>query len=231
MAVIDTLHLSDIACPTWGLSGPFTTTCDGSVYVTETYGAPYNPVILVPTELMNIDPAWAACTTDTVDNALLTLPCGIYDPPIALKTAAAMVPGGAAVDPSSSQDKPVPKPAAALQPAGSLAPAVTQVNDPPAITTAAAVPANAGSPSLPTPTTVQSNGGSDPSAGKSGQDSSDPDKASDPAAAAGTLNPDPPAPSSKQSSDPTQNSAVQGVPAPAADQQTPESNTSGSGCA
>ena len=176
MAVINTLNLSDIACPTWGLSGPFTTSCGGSSYLTETYGAPYNPVILVPTELMSIDPAWAACTTNSED-PFITLPCGIYDPPIALSTASAMVPS----DPSAAKSDPKPKPAAALQPAGSLDPGVTAVNDPSTPTTPIAAPANAGSPSLPKSTTGSSSGGSDPSE-KSSQDASDPSGTSDPAA-------------------------------------------------
>ena len=169
-AVIDTLALSDIACPTWGLSDPFTTSCDGSSYMTETYGAPYNPVILVPTELMSIDPAWAACTTDTA-NALLTLPCGIYDPPIALSTASAMVPGGASVDPLAPEG--AFEAPSALQQADRLAPSVTPVNDSPVPTTPMAAPANAGSSSLPKPTTVPSSGSSDPSE-KSSLDGSDP---------------------------------------------------------
>ena len=218
-AVIDTLALSDIACPTWGLSDPFTTSCDGSSYMTETYGAPYNPVILVPTELMSIDPAWAACTTDTA-NALLTLPCGIYDPPIALSTASAMVPGGAFGAPPVNQSP------EALEQAGRLAPSVTPVNDPPAPTMPMAAPANAGSPSLPEPTNVPSSGSSDPSA-KSSQDGSDPNAASDPAA--GLLKLDPVAPSAKQSEGSSQANPVQeGVQAPAADHPTSGSDNPGS---
>ena len=223
-AVIDTLALSDIACPTWGLSDPFTTSCDGSSYMTETYGAPYNPVILVPTELMSIDPAWAACTTDTA-NALLTLPCGIYDPPIALSTASAMVPGGASGDPLAPEGLPIAA-ATALHRAGRLAPSVTPVNDPPMPTTPMAAPANAGSSSLPKPTTVPSSGSSDPS-GKSSLDGSDPNGPSDPAAE--VLKLDPMAPSAKQSKGSSQTNPVQeGGQAPAADHQTSGSNNPGS---
>ncbi len=221
-AVINTLALSDIACPTWGLSDPFTTSCDGSVYLTETYGAPYNPVILVPTELMSIDPAWAACTTDP-SAALLTLPCGIYDPPKALSTASALVPSG---DPPPAKLKPVVEPNIALQPGTSLTPTVTPVNDPPGPTTPAAEPAVTGSPNLPKPTTMPSGDSSDPS-GKSSQDGSDLNGSSDPAA--DLLKLDPLAPSSKQSSDPSQSSppVQEGGQAPAADEQTSDPNTSG----
>lgn len=219
-AVINILALSDIACPTWGLSGPFTTTCDGGTYLTETYGAPYNPVILVPTELMSIDPAWAACTTNT-DDALLTLPCGIYDPPIALSTASAMVPGDPSEDPLPLGE--IAKPNIALQQASSLA---TPVTDPPASTTPVAAPANTGSPSLPKPTTGPGSGGSDPSE-KPNQDGSDPGGASDPAAE--VQQSDPLAQTTKQSDDPSLNNSIQaGVQTAAADHQSSDPSSPGS---
>lgn len=173
-ARIDTLALSDIACPTWGLSDPFTTSCDGSTYLTETYGPPYNPVILVPTELVSIDPAWGACTANKAD-AFLTLPCGIYDPPKALQTGAGMVPGGGSGD-SSTAESPD-----SLQQAESLVPTTTPATDPPAPTTPTAAPADTGSPSLPKPTTEPSGAGSDTSEDPS-QNGSDSNQASDPAA-------------------------------------------------
>lgn len=215
-AVIDTLALSDLACPTWGLSNPFTTSCDGSTYLTATYGEPYNPVILVPTELMSIDPAWGACTTNTAD-ALLTLPCGIYDPPKTLQTATALVPGGDLNDPPTSEATSVSQAADTLQQAHALAPSVTPVNDPPTQTALKAEPADTGSPSLPKPTTVPSSAGSDPSEDPS-KDVSDPNGASDPA---DILKLDPLASSTKQTDDPGQSSSVQpGAPAPAPDPQT-----------
>lgn len=178
-ALIDTLALSDIACPTWGLSNPFTTSCDGSSYLTATYGEPYNPVILVPTEILAIDPAWGACTTDTAD-ALLTLPCGIYDPPKALQTEPAMVPGGDLGPPENAGP-------GALQQGNVFAPAVTPVNDPSAPTTPKAEPASTASPSLPKPTTGSSSAGS----------------------AGGLLKLDPLDPGTKQSNDPSQSSPVE----------------------
>lgn len=99
-AVIDTLALSDIACPTWGVSDPFYTTCDGDVYLTATYGEPYNPVILVPTEILGIDPAWGACT-NVPQNGPFVLPCGIYDPPRALHTEGSMAPTPPAAAPAN----------------------------------------------------------------------------------------------------------------------------------
>lgn len=201
-AVIDTLALSDIACPTWGLSNPFTTSCDGSTYLTATYGQPYNPVILVPTEILAIDPAWGACTTNTAD-ALLTLPCGIYDPPKALQTAHALVPGGNSGDPSSSaipEDR-VPD---ALRQADSLAPAITSVNDPPAPTMPTAAPAITGSPSLPEPTTTSSSAGN----------------------AADLLKLDPLDPDTRQSEVPGQSKAVQqGGSTPTSNTQTSDSGS------
>ncbi len=196
-ARIDTLALSDIACPTWGLSNPFTTSCDGSSYLTATYGEPYNPVILVPTELLGIDPAWGACTTNTAD-ALLTLPCGIYDPPKALQTANAMVPGGDSGSVSQLDADPEGRTPIAL------APAVTSVNDPPAQTTPVAAPASAGSPSLPESTTASSSGGS----------------------AAEIFKLDPLDPGTKQSDDTSQSKSVQPVvPAPASDPQRSDSSS------
>lgn len=100
-AVIDTLALSDIACPTWGVSDPFYTTCDGDVYLTATSGEPYNPVILVPTEILSIDPAWGACT-NVPQTGPFVLPCGIYDPPRALHTEGSMAPTSAVAAPDSS---------------------------------------------------------------------------------------------------------------------------------
>lgn len=89
--VVNTLDIADIACPTWGLSDPFYTTCDGDVYLTATEGAPYNPVILVPSQFIGYDPAWDICTK-VQTNGPFVLPCGLYDPPKALHKASFMVP-------------------------------------------------------------------------------------------------------------------------------------------
>lgn len=105
-AVLDTLAVSDIACPTWGVSDPFLTTCDGESYLTATYGAPYNPVILVPSEILAIDPSWGRCTNGP-SNGPFTLPCGIYDPPRALHSASAL---GPAVTPPPADPKITPQP-------------------------------------------------------------------------------------------------------------------------
>ena len=220
-AHIDTLALSDLACPTWGLSNPFSTSCDGSTYLTATYGEPYNPVILVPTEILSIDPAWGSCTSDSAD-ALLTLPCGIYDPPKALQTAHALVAGGDPGDPGDPASTSVKNSPESLKQANVLAPSVTPANDPPAPTTAIAAPANVGSPSLPKPTTVPSNSGTDPSQDP-GQGGSDPSQTSDPAADLKNL--DPLAPSNQQSEDPNQGSSVQQAdPSPSSSSQTSDPN-------
>ena len=134
-AVIDTLAISDIACPTWGVSDAFMTTCDGDVYMTATYGAPYNPVILVPTEILAIDPAWGQCTK-VPSNGPFTLPCGIYDPPRALHSASALAP---AVTPPPADPQTTPQP---------------DLGQP--------QPANTGSPQLPAPTTSPSSKGDPP---------------------------------------------------------------------
>ena len=102
------MKIEDIACPTWGLSDPFYTDCDGSSYLTATEGPPYNPVILVPTQFLNYDPVWGKCLDVPSDGPFL-LPCGLYDPPRALHTATAMAP-----DPTPASDPPAATPPAAL---------------------------------------------------------------------------------------------------------------------
>ena len=122
-AVIDTLAISDIACPTWGLSNPFYTTCDGDVYLTATLGEPYNPVILVPTELLAIDPAWGVCSR-VPSNGPFVLPCGIYDPPRALHTEGGLIPEVTSVqDPAVTTRQPAqPGPAKASTPQSTTPP-------------------------------------------------------------------------------------------------------------
>ncbi|KAL9128258.1 MAG: hypothetical protein Q9217_003020 [Psora testacea] len=121
--VIDTLPLSDIACPTWGLSDPFSTTCEGSVYLTATYGTPYNPVILAPQEILAMDTDWAACTKGV--KGPLTLPCGIYDPPRTLSAADGLV---------APEVTPSPDPNADLQPSAEPGSAGSPTVPPPTMT-------------------------------------------------------------------------------------------------
>lgn len=94
-ATIGTFHQSDFACPTWGLSDPFLTTCDDSVFLTKTVGPPFNPIIVVATEILSLDPEWASCTKieDSIDplNPFL-FTYGVYDPPRMLVPASALTP-------------------------------------------------------------------------------------------------------------------------------------------
>lgn len=140
----------------------------------------------MPTEILAIDPAWGACTTNTAD-ALLTLPCGIYDPPKVLQTAPSLVPGGGLPPVSDLSAIPESKAPEALQQADVLAPTVTPVNDPSDPTILKAEPASTGSPSLPEPTTASSSAGS----------------------AGDLLKLDPLDPGTKQSSDQSQSSPVE----------------------
>lgn len=127
-AEIDTLDISDIACPTWGVSDPFYTTCNGNFYLTATYGEPFNPIILVPTEILAIDPAWAQCT-DVPSNGPFILPCGIYDPPRALHTASAM---GPAITPAlTAEPDDAPTPPAQAEPENSSSPNLPHPTTPP----------------------------------------------------------------------------------------------------
>ena len=127
---IDTLDISDIACHTWGVSNPFYTTCDGAVYLTATYTEPFNPVILVPTEILAIDPAWAQCT-NVPYNGPFILPCGIYDPPRALHTASAMGPVITPAPTAEPDDSPTPSPQA--QPESDGSPKLPQTTTPPSL--------------------------------------------------------------------------------------------------
>ena len=111
-------------------------------------------MILVPTEILAIDPAWGSCTTNTAD-ALLTLPCGIYDPPKALKTASAMVSKDIHGEITNPSDLPN-NAAIALETAAALVPSVTPVNEPSVTTAPLAAPANTGPASLPEPTSESS---------------------------------------------------------------------------
>ena len=124
-AVIDTLHQEDIACPTWGLSNPFYTTCNGEVYLTATEGPPYNPVILVPSQFLNYDPTWGKCANVPINGPFL-LPCGVYDPPRALHGATAMAPDATpASDPPATTLPPA-------QPEIAASPNLAQPTTPPA---------------------------------------------------------------------------------------------------
>ena len=83
-AVTGTFNIADLACPTWGLSDPFTTSCWGSVYLTSTVGPPFNPLILTPTELISVDPAWASGCQYVEKSGPGHLSFGVFDPPRAL---------------------------------------------------------------------------------------------------------------------------------------------------
>ena len=188
-AIIDTLAIADIACPTWGVSDPFLTTCDGDAYLTATYGAPYNPVILVPTEMLAIDPAWGRCT-NVPSNGPFTLPCGIYDPPRALHGASALGPG---VTPPPADPQITPQPNL-VQPQ----------------------PANTGSPQLPPPTTSPSSNRGPPT--QPDNDPTDP-KASGGGGNPGSSNNDPapdPTTAPGNDNDPTEDPSHTQDPAPVA---------------
>ena len=119
-AVIDTLDIADIACPTWGLSDPFYTSCDGDTYLTATEGPPYNPVILVPTQFLNYDPSWGKCTQVSTNGPFL-MPCGVYDPPRTLSAAGGLGPQTEASGPVAPKVPGVLSAAPALVPASNAA--------------------------------------------------------------------------------------------------------------
>lgn len=211
-AVIDTLDAADIACPTWGLSDPFYTTCDGDVYLTATSGAPYNPVILVPTQFLGYDPTWDICTK-VPTNGLFVLPCGVYDPPRALHRATSMVPAvtGASDPPVTTPPPAVPEVAA--QP--TLAqPTVTPLQGPQTVKAPVPQPVQSPANSSPAdPGSTNNDPQADPSqAASQGQGSSGSAPAADPN-------------QSSNSNDPGQASNNQ----PAGSQPAPATNDPGQG--
>ena len=210
-AIVDTLAISDIACPTWGVSDPFLTTCDGDAYLTATYGAPYNPVLLVPTEILAIDSAWGQCT-NVPSNGPFTLPCGIYDPPRALHAASAL---GPSVTPPPADPQTTPQPDL-VQPQ----------------------PANTGSPQLPPPTTSPSSNGGTPTqpdndptgpnapggVGSPGSSNNDPTDPNPPGGGGGSSNNDPasdPTTAPGNANDPTNDPSHTEDPAPVAPNVAP----------
>lgn len=188
------MAISDIACPTWGVSDPFLTTCDGDAYLTATYGAPYNPVILVPTEILAIDPSWGRCT-NVPSNGPFTLPCGIYDPPRALHGATALGPG---VTPPPADPQITPQP---------------DLGQP--------QPANTGSPQLPLPTTPPSSHGGPPT--QPNKDPTDPNAPAGVGNQGSTNNDPPPDPTAApgKDNDPTEDPTHAQGPAPIAPNATP----------
>ena len=168
-AVIDTLDAADIACPTWGLSDPFYTTCDGDVYLTATEGYPYNPVILVPTQFLNYDPSWGSCTKIPINGPFI-LPCGVYDPPRALHAASALAPKVTSnSDPATSP--PVAEPEVTAQPnvakstaQPAQAPQTIKAKLPPAVKPFGAAPQDPPAESSPTADPSESPAGNSPAA-------------------------------------------------------------------
>ena len=229
-AVIDTLNLEDIACPTWGLSDPFYTTCDGDVYLTATEGPPYNPVILVPTQFLNYDPLWGSCTK-IPSNGPFLLPCGVYDPPRALHAASAMAPP---TTPASNPPGTTPPPA---EPEVAASPKVTQAPQ----TVKAQVPQPVQPEAVNNPANsmfmqglTHTNG--DPQSGQS-QDpantsgtNNDPAKApsnQDPPQGQGNSNPNP-APAASPNQDPSKSKGNSNGDPGTAPNQPPSSNAGGS---
>lgn len=82
------IDMKDLACPTWGLG--YSTSDDGIVITT--IGPPYLPIIIPPMDVFSLDPIWAsACTGMYTDPAGKTT-LALFDPPIALTTAALLLP-------------------------------------------------------------------------------------------------------------------------------------------
>lgn len=86
------------ACPTYGVSDPRLSSfwyveVNRSVWTTTTYrtiGAPYNPIIMPPQELINLDPEWKSCTEWYSQGVFAGFSYGLFDPPRALTPVASM---------------------------------------------------------------------------------------------------------------------------------------------
>ena len=140
--VTKALDLKDLACPTWGLSGPWTppdhkfdpnlqpdtmipgTPVGGTHIVAEVapndtiIGPPWFPIIVMPQEILDLDPQWAKCKgPGQFDDAMLP----VFDPPRALTAEAAMAGAGA---PPAAPTPPLALIASAsvAQPAAEIAP-------------------------------------------------------------------------------------------------------------
>ena len=111
-SVTKTLDPKDLACPTWGLSGPWNPNfsaaplLDAGGWVPQvnpagglisevdagehaTVGAPFFPIVVMPTEALSLDPAWASCR----DNFIGEVP--VFDPPRTLEGQAVLAGPGA----------------------------------------------------------------------------------------------------------------------------------------
>lgn len=118
------------ACPTWGLNSAFNSTMSLRPEEYLTVGAPWNPIILPPQELLDLDPAWKLCewVTDGGEYGffygafdpphILTSMTGMADPmspashsmtgnadPVAWTNTAAPAPSGTSILPPTSMDR------------------------------------------------------------------------------------------------------------------------------
>ena len=133
-----TLDLQDMICPTWGLSGPYNPDITafpnmapgsgdivqvaGSNQLSEvvggagvTIGAPFYPIIVMPTGILTVDPAWTRCSSN------LNQFFPIFDPPQTLAIADILdVPAAPALPPT-----PTPEPQM-IPPASTSSPFVAQ---------------------------------------------------------------------------------------------------------
>ena len=102
-SVTKALNPTDIACPTWGVSTSLSTsyrdcsnaaeiaiglTCtaphESTIHTLTVVGPPFNPIIVPPSELLSLDPAWARCP-------LIGDSWAIYDPPRILSATSAIL--------------------------------------------------------------------------------------------------------------------------------------------
>ena len=77
------------ACPTWGLNNAFNSSMSFRPEEYLSVGAPWNPIILPPQELLDLDPAWKLCEWVT-DGGEYGFFYGAFDPPHILTSMTGM---------------------------------------------------------------------------------------------------------------------------------------------
>lgn len=118
-AYTKSLKVADLMCPTWGLKD----SNDKAFSAYTTVGAPFNPIIVPPSQLISLDPSWLTCTSYPnvawvgFGGICTSLRNEVFDPPRQLIPVAALLP--AAETPSvTTASYPHPPTSVPAEPAG-----------------------------------------------------------------------------------------------------------------
>ena len=96
------VQASDIQCPTWGIASEITAVND-QYYGYRVVGPPFDPLYEPPSQIIDLDPEWQACTYIYTDGDHL-LSWAIFDPPYALTPASQL--GPVSADPKTTSSLP-----------------------------------------------------------------------------------------------------------------------------